>query len=83
MKIIEKISKLIDLKSIVTLVLTGLLVYGLVANKFDSNDVILQKKKIRKVSNMEDTEVEVLETDEVIGITEEEVEEGEEEWMYL
>ena len=40
MKIIEKISKLIDLKSIVTLVLTGLLVYGLVANKFDSNDVM-------------------------------------------
>lgn len=36
----EKIAKLIDLKSIVTLILTGLLVYGLVANKFDSNDVM-------------------------------------------
>ena len=32
---------------------------------------------------MEDTEVEILDIDEVIGITEEEVEEGEEEWMYL
>ncbi len=40
MKIIEKVAKLIDLKSIVTLILTGLLVYGLLANKFDPNDVM-------------------------------------------
>lgn len=36
----EKIAKLIDLKSIVTLCLTGLLVYGLVTSKFDANDVM-------------------------------------------
>lgn len=36
----EKIAKLIDLKSIVTLCLTGLLIYGLVAEKFDPNDVM-------------------------------------------
>lgn len=36
----EKIAKLIDLKSIVTLCLTGLLIYGLVSSKFDSNDVM-------------------------------------------
>ncbi|MBQ6628524.1 MAG: hypothetical protein IJH65_06855 [Methanobrevibacter sp.] len=36
----EKLAKLIDLKSIVTLCLTGLLIYGLVANKFDANDVM-------------------------------------------
>ena len=36
----EKIAKLIDLKSIVTLCLTGLLIYGLVSGKFDSNDVM-------------------------------------------
>lgn len=40
MKIVERISKLIDLKSIVTLILTGLLVYGLVANKFEPSDVM-------------------------------------------
>ena len=36
----ERIAKLIDLKSIVTLCLTGLLIYGLVSGKFDSNDVM-------------------------------------------
>lgn len=36
----ERIAKLIDLKSIVTLCLTALLIYGLVANKFDPNDVM-------------------------------------------
>ena len=36
----ERIAKLIDLKSIVTLCLTGLLIYGLIANKFDPNDVM-------------------------------------------
>lgn len=36
----EKFSKLIDLKSIVTLCLTGLLIYGLIANRFDANDVM-------------------------------------------
>lgn len=36
----EKLAKLIDLKSIVTLFLTGLLIYGLIANKFDANDVM-------------------------------------------
>ena len=36
----HKIARLIDLKSIVTLILTGLLVYGLISEKFDSNDVM-------------------------------------------
>ena len=36
----EKLAKLIDLKSIVTLCLTGLLIYGLIANRFDANDVM-------------------------------------------
>lgn len=36
----EKLAKLIDLKSIVTLCLTGLLIYGLISGKFDSNDVM-------------------------------------------
>ena len=36
----DKIAKLIDLKSIVTLCLTALLIYGLIANKFDANDVM-------------------------------------------
>lgn len=36
----NKIARLIDLKSIVTLILTGLLVYGLISEKFDSNDVM-------------------------------------------
>lgn len=36
----ERIAKLIDLKSIVTLCLTGLLIYGLVSGKFDNNDVM-------------------------------------------
>ena len=36
----ERIAKLIDLKSIITLILTGLLVYGLIADKFDTNDVM-------------------------------------------
>ena len=36
----EKIAKLIDLKSIVTLCLTGLLIYGLVSGKFESSDVM-------------------------------------------
>jgi hypothetical protein len=36
----EKIAKLIDLKSIITLCLTGLIVYGLVADKFESNDIM-------------------------------------------
>lgn len=36
----EKIANLIDLKSIVTLCLTGLLIYGLVTSKFDANDVM-------------------------------------------
>lgn len=40
MKFRERVAKLVDLKSIVTLVLTGLLVYGLIANKFASNDVM-------------------------------------------
>lgn len=35
----EKIAKLIDLKSIVTLCLTGLLIYGLVSGKFEGKDV--------------------------------------------
>jgi len=36
----EKLAKLIDLKSIVTLCLTGLLIYGSITNKFDANDVM-------------------------------------------
>lgn len=36
----DKIAKLIDLKSIVTLFLTGALIYGLIDNKFDPNDVM-------------------------------------------
>lgn len=40
MKFRERAAKLVDLKSIVTLVLTGLLGYGLIANKFASNDVM-------------------------------------------
>lgn len=35
----ERFAKLIDLKSIVTLCLTGLLIYGLISNKFESKDV--------------------------------------------
>lgn len=35
----DRIAKLIDLKSIVTLCLTGLLIYGLVSGKFESKDV--------------------------------------------
>ena len=35
----ERLAKLIDLKSIVTLCLTVLLIYGLVSNKFESKDV--------------------------------------------
>ena len=36
----ERFAKLVDLKSIVTLVLTGLLVYGLIESKFDAGDVM-------------------------------------------
>lgn len=36
----ERLAKLIDLKSIVTLCLTGLLIYGLISNKFDASDVM-------------------------------------------
>ena len=36
----DKFAKLIDLKSIVTLCLTGLLIYGAITNKFDANDVM-------------------------------------------
>ena len=36
----DKLAKLIDLKSIVTLCLTGLLIYGLVSGKFDASDVM-------------------------------------------
>ena len=36
----EKIAKLIDLKSIITLCLTGLLIYGLITSKFESKDVM-------------------------------------------
>ena len=38
--ILEKLAKLIDLKSIITLCLTGLLIYGLVSGKFESKDVM-------------------------------------------
>ena len=36
----DKFAKLIDLKSIVTLCLTGLLIYGAITNKFNANDVM-------------------------------------------
>lgn len=39
-EILKKIAKLIDLKSIVTLILTVLLSYGLISNKFESKDVM-------------------------------------------
>lgn len=39
-EILKKIAKLVDLKSIVTLILTVLLSYGLISNKFEAKDVM-------------------------------------------
>lgn len=36
----EKISKLIDLKSIVTMIMTGGLLYGFIANKIEAQDFL-------------------------------------------
>ena len=36
MKIKDKIAKLIDLKSIITIAITGALIYGFVTNKIDA-----------------------------------------------
>ena len=37
----ERISKLIDLKSIITLALAGTLVYGFIANKIETKDFLI------------------------------------------
>lgn len=37
----EKIVKLIDLKSIITLALTGTLIYGFVVNKIDGKEFLM------------------------------------------
>ena len=39
--IVEKIAKLIDLKSIITLALTITLIYGFIANKIDGKDFLV------------------------------------------
>ena len=40
-QLLEKIAKLIDLKSIITLSLAITLIYGFVANKIDSKDFLV------------------------------------------
>lgn len=37
----EKISKLIDLKSIVTILITGALIYGFIVNKIEPKDFMM------------------------------------------
>lgn len=37
----EKIAKLIDLKSIITLALAGTLIYGFIANKVETKDFLI------------------------------------------
>lgn len=37
----ERIVKLIDLKSIVTILMTGALIYGFIVDKIESNDFLL------------------------------------------
>lgn len=37
----ERIAKLIDLKSIVTILITGALIYGFIVNKIESKDFMM------------------------------------------
>ena len=39
--IIDNIAKLVDLKSFVTLAITGAMIYGFISNKIDSKDFVI------------------------------------------